>query len=223
MGNKKFKVGDRVRVIQVSLHDINTNLKIGDVGVIKVCEDTNAVVLVDFGKNFKTNGINYNLKKPGYAMYKDQLELANDEKIIIYRDGNKVIALDKTTGKKGIAKCNPLDTFDFNIGAKLAFERLTNDEILKKYDSTIRVGDTVEIVNKGKSYTTYDEWVTKHVANKKDICHYHYDIVPSNGMIGEVLHVAKHGDGNTTLAYVRISNQYCYKCYLIAVEGLKKV
>lgn len=49
-----------------------------------------------------------------------------NETIVIYRKGNEVIALDKKTGKKAIAKCSPEDAFDFNIGAKLAFDRLMN-------------------------------------------------------------------------------------------------
>lgn len=50
--------------------------------------------------------------------------LDEQEKIIIYRDDQKVIALDKRTGKKAEARCNPSDTFDFNIVARLAFDRL---------------------------------------------------------------------------------------------------
>ena len=47
------------------------------------------------------------------------------ETIVIYRKGNETIALDKTTGKKAVAKCSPDDTYDFMTGAQLAFERLT--------------------------------------------------------------------------------------------------
>lgn len=50
-----------------------------------------------------------------------------EECIVIYRKYNDVIALDKSTGRKGIAKCSP--EFDFGIGAKLAFERLTRTNI----------------------------------------------------------------------------------------------
>lgn len=50
--------------------------------------------------------------------------LEEQEKIIIYRDGRKVIALDKRTGEKAEARCNPSDTFDFGIGARIAFDRL---------------------------------------------------------------------------------------------------
>lgn len=52
-----------------------------------------------------------------------------EECIVIYRKYNDVIALDKSTGRKGIAKCSPEDKFDFGIGAKLAFERLTRTNI----------------------------------------------------------------------------------------------
>ena len=49
-----------------------------------------------------------------------------NETIVIYRKGREVIAVDKVTGDKAIAKCSPEDTFDFNVGAKLAFDRLMN-------------------------------------------------------------------------------------------------
>ena len=49
-----------------------------------------------------------------------------NETIVIYRKDREVIAVDKVTGDKAIAKCSPEDTFDFNVGAKLAFDRLMN-------------------------------------------------------------------------------------------------
>lgn len=60
-------------------------------------------------------------------------ELKNVDTIIITRDGNTVSlnAYDKSSGigypvvcHKTIAECSPDDIFDFNIGAKLAFDRL---------------------------------------------------------------------------------------------------
>ena len=53
--------------------------------------------------------------------------LDEQEKIIIYRDDRKVIALDKRTGKKAEAKCAPSGTFDFEIGARIAFDRLISE------------------------------------------------------------------------------------------------
>ena len=62
------------------------------------------------------------------SRYAEELVPVN-ECIVVYRKDSKVIALDKTTGKTGIAKCSPEDKFDFGIGAKLAFERLTRTNI----------------------------------------------------------------------------------------------
>ena len=62
------------------------------------------------------------------SRYAEELVPVN-ECIVIYRKDNKVIALDKTTGNKGVAKCSPDDEFNFETGAKLAFERLTGTNI----------------------------------------------------------------------------------------------
>lgn len=43
-------------------------------------------------------------------------------------DNNKIIARDLITGKTAEAKCNPKDEWNFNTGAKLALERLTEPE-----------------------------------------------------------------------------------------------
>ena len=45
----------------------------------------------------------------------DDLEPVN-ETIVIYRKDREVIAVDKTTGYKAIARCNPADEYDFHIG-----------------------------------------------------------------------------------------------------------
>ena len=50
------------------------------------------------------------------------------ECIVIYHKGNEVIALNKIDGSKAVAKCHPDDDFDFMVGAKLAFQRLTGSE-----------------------------------------------------------------------------------------------
>lgn len=55
----------------------------------------------------------------------DDLEPVN-ETIVIYSKDREVIAVDKITGDKAIARCNPADEYDFHIGAKLAFDRLMN-------------------------------------------------------------------------------------------------
>lgn len=85
-------------------------------------------------------------------------DLCKNNTIVIYQKGDKVIALDKRTGKKAVAKCDPRDTFDFNIGAKLAFERLSKNVTfrvlaIKPWDSFLTKGKIYEFVD-GK--TTWD-------------------------------------------------------------------
>lgn len=77
-------------------------------------------------------------------MDKANIEKIAPETIVIYKKDRQVIALDKSTGKKSIARCNPEDKFDFNIGARLAFERLTSSE--QKADNSIN--DTAKEVYK---------------------------------------------------------------------------
>lgn len=139
--SKKFKVGDRVVI-----KDLGVN------GVIRYIEDyciwgiPYAVELDE--KCERAHPITvYGLDlKNALWIAESNLEPIT-ERIVINRKGNHVIAHNTATGKKGIAKCNPKDTFDFNIGAKLAFERLMSTKRIVKQDK-YEVGDKVKIVDK---------------------------------------------------------------------------
>ena len=74
----------------------------------------------------------YGYSRDGYMHYKNRIKAAEflrekPECIVIYRKGKETIALDKTTGKKAVAKCSPEDKYDFEVGAKLAFTRLMGE------------------------------------------------------------------------------------------------
>lgn len=82
----------------------------------------------------------------------DLVRKAKQETIVIYRNDNKVVALDKTTGKKAEAKCNPADEFDFRTGAKLAFNRLMGDDVkpdngVREVKRKAKVGEYIKIVD----------------------------------------------------------------------------
>lgn len=83
--------------------------------------------------------------------YFDLVRKAKQETIVIYRNDNKVVALDKTTGEKAEAKCNPADEFDFRTGAKLAFNRLMGEDVkpdvgVREVKRKAKVGEYVKIV-----------------------------------------------------------------------------
>ncbi|MCI9585675.1 MAG: hypothetical protein HFH45_03465 [Bacilli bacterium] len=146
----------------------------------------------------------------------DRLELIKQNQTIhIYNDGTKTTAILKE-GKKVVDKaeaiCHKDDEFDFAIGAELAFNRLINKEI--------KVGDTVEVVDNGKSYTAYADWFEEN--NCKDLEKYFvYHNRPKEGLYAEVLAIGGHKlfEEKTILAI-----QTAFKeVYLIELDGVKKV
>lgn len=117
----RFKAGDKVRVKKFKKRPSTWNgegkmdhLMGKVVKIERVVSPTKCVYAVHDSKN------DYD-----WFFREDDLEPVN-ETIVIYSKDREVIALDKATGDKAIARCNPADECDFRIGAKLAFERLMN-------------------------------------------------------------------------------------------------
>ena len=86
------------------------------------------------------------------SIFSDNLEKVGSETIVIYRNDNKVVALDKSTGEKAEAKCNPSDEFDFRTGAKLAFNRLMGEDVkpdngVREVKRKAKVGEYIKIVD----------------------------------------------------------------------------
>jgi len=96
-----------------------------------------------------------------------QFELIEPFQVItIYQKGNKTIATltsDSTYVKHAKAICNPTDTYDFEIGASLAFGRLMDCEVVKvlefeepmvkKVKRKAIVGEYIEIVDPPFSFS----------------------------------------------------------------------
>lgn len=143
----KFKVGDRVRCINDG--DWGRNLS-GKFGTIKVKHDKSSWG-VEFDKYIYGHSCEGKAKDGhGWNCEERMLELVeektnpmkvNNECVVIYRKDREVIALDKLTGKKAVARCHPDDEFNFKFGATLAFDRLTNRALeCKKVKFNLRLG-----------------------------------------------------------------------------------
>ena len=118
----KFKVGDRVRILDGS------NIKNYTGGFAQGMKKyVGKVFVVKDVSCYDDHYIGYKLHNSPFTWDERGLELF-DDKIVIYRKDNQVIAVDRRTGEKGISRCNPEDTFDFYIGARLAFDRLLGDK-----------------------------------------------------------------------------------------------
>ena len=133
----------------------------------------------------------------------------HDNEIILYSDRN---------GMATVAKCHPDDKFNLKYGLDVVFGQM----IAKKQgkDKEIKAGDEVEIVDTGKMYTTYPEWLYKH-CDFKFVKSYAYGCSGSRykGLRGKVVAIAPHEDLDVTLAAIYSHGS----TYLIDVKGLKKV
>jgi hypothetical protein len=134
---KEFKIGDRVRVIDTFANKDMKN-KVGTV----VDFDENIFCLweigVEFDEKLDWGGHSCDGKgKQGFCRWglKRELELVEDRKIVITTDGKETLARlydGKKVIKTATAKCSRNDAFDFNTGARLAFERLFKTAAEKK-------------------------------------------------------------------------------------------
>ena len=70
----------------------------------------------------------------------------NKECVVIYRNGAETIALEKNTGRKAVAKCHAEDTYNFEIGAKLALTRLFPEPV-REVSRYAEVGEYIKITN----------------------------------------------------------------------------
>lgn len=152
MKKHKFKVGDRVKVKKNTV-TINRRT-VGECGTVKKLLTDN-YCSVEFDKfvgghdcnGFAKDGYGWNCAEDALDLVKHQ-----NETIVIYRNDNKVVALDKSTGEKAEAKCNSADEFDFRTGAKLAFNRLMGEDVkpdngVREVKRKAKVGEYVKVVD----------------------------------------------------------------------------
>lgn len=163
---RKFKVGDKVKLVKKNgLGDLGFN--VGDICTIDDC------VMSLFGYKIN-NGIHIGFTD------EECLELVKQSKpvqsIHIYSDGTTTTAVLKE-GKKVVkeskATCHEDDEFNFETGAKLAFERLFKEKLNVVKQDKYEVGDKVKIVSKWTVDTNensdgeMDHWLGKIMTIRK--------------------------------------------------------
>lgn len=137
MEKHKFKVGERYKSGYFADND----------AVIEITEISGGTV---FYKDVVGESIGLKHFQIG-SIFSAALEKV-DTTIVIYRNDNKVVALDKSTGEKAEANCNPADEFDFRTGAKLAFNRLMGEDVkpdngVREVKRKAKVGEYIKIVD----------------------------------------------------------------------------
>jgi hypothetical protein len=137
MVKRKFKVGERYKCGMI----------LDNGAVIEITEISGGTV---FYKDVVGESIGLKHFQIG-SIFSAALEKV-DTTIVIYRNDNKVVALDKSTGEKAEANCNPADEFDFRTGAKLAFNRLMGEDVkpdngVREVKRKAKVGEYIKIVD----------------------------------------------------------------------------
>lgn len=162
--DRKFKVGDRVRVIK----DCD-GAKKGMVGTIAVVDKPESYSEKTIG--VKTIGVKFDkmfygghtLKGRcewgyGHWVFPDCIELICGNKIVITADGATTTARfydGKKVIKAAKAECSPEDEFDFKVGANIAFDRLVDNEIKnprKYYDGKVVFSENTGDFKEGVLY-----------------------------------------------------------------------
>lgn len=156
----KYKVGDKVRVRS----DLTVGIMVDKKGnVVFIHHDMvrwrGKVMTID---SISLSGDYFCAESGKHYYWADELlEPIHTEKIVITTDGVTTIAR-KYDGKKLIkeakAVCSKDDTFDFNVGVKLAMERLL-EEKPKLYNGKVvcvDIGNAVQVYTKGKVYQFRD-------------------------------------------------------------------
>lgn len=142
--------------------------------------------------------------------------------------GNKIVLVDNADGTTVEAKCSPEDNFDIGEGIKEAFKKLNEkrEELRKQKeeeDKQIKVGDWVEVVNYGDSYTTHTDFFVKNNVPIQYCVNYCYGSHLSNGERGRVLFIA---DNKAIIQSAFVDDtdfEFEDAIYLIGLKGLRKV
>ena len=209
----KFKIGDKVTVKRKGSNwnpDGKMDHWLGKVMTIKVY-DNNDDTYKMYEDISEHDGVGWWWSEKDLELY----ESAPEENIsIVMRDG-KVIATDISSGTSVEV------SGDFESGVKEALESLLE----KKKE--IKVGDKVTIVDSGKIYSGYWQWVADNVEDKGLIARYKYEGSPSYFKETYIVRaIAPHGRYQSTkLAYIeRVFLEDCpSECVLIEINGIEKV
>lgn len=130
----KYKVGDKVRVRKDlcagdgKVYHMEGG-RYGDTFVSAMAHLVGKVVTIRAADKM------YAIEEFGYNWTDEMFEPVTVQKIVITTDGTETLARlydGNEVIKSATAKCSPEDTFDFNTGAKLAFERLIGEEKKEK-------------------------------------------------------------------------------------------
>ena len=172
----KFKVGDRVMVREwndmvaefgtdswgnIETKDVNGSVMPFVIGMKHLCGRT-ATITAFTGGDLERINLDFDDKSGDtcWCYVESMLESEIQQMITITRNGAVVKAVDSKSGLIGEAKCSPDDKFDFEIGAKLAIDRLFDAMRTRWEGRFVCIESEVQWWKVGKIYATENGIVT---------------------------------------------------------------
>lgn len=134
----KFKIGDRVKCVRAVANNKYVLDKIGT--IVENDYDKFGVEFDEYVHGHYCFLGSYRIHKDGHCWWcgeSDLVKVVCSEKIVITSDGKTTTAKmydGKEVVKTAISKCSPEDEFDFETGAKIAFDRLFVKPEEKSFD-----------------------------------------------------------------------------------------
>lgn len=124
----------------------------------------------------------------------------------------------------GVEWKDNVGTYFYECEGDFRFTFYYSEEMLDKWnEGKICEGDTVKVINTGLNYSSYPQWVGKHISDPYMAARYCYGS-PNTEKKYKVIKIAEHERNHRPLAYIEEIGGLSYnKCYLIEVEGLEKV
>ena len=93
----------------------------------------------------------------------------------------------------------------------------------KQIIEEIKIGDVVKIIDRGETYSTYDDFMMEY-GTKRNCLGWDYNKSPSAEKNYKVINIANHLSRNIKLAIIEeIGICYLPKTFIIGLEGLQKI
>lgn len=138
--------------------------------------------------------------------------------------GNKIVLVDNKDGTTVETRCHPDDEFDIGVGINEAFKKLNQKreeekKCNKEENEKIKVGDWVEVVNSGRGYSLWYDWLPYNKFNL--IKKFGYGRILTEGMKGQVKFM--NGTKDNLGKEIVYFEDCMGLCHTIGIDGLKKV
>lgn len=213
----KFKVGD---IVEITGNSNSHDFKIGE--KVKLYREYNDGLLLYYrngGTAFRAEKLNGSKIQCDIVRVSDMKLASTDKVLTITTSDDKTTLTDgtHTTTIKRYYDDKPNEQNAVAIVIDKYYQELKD---IEKAEKLPKVGDTVKVIDDGRTHSTYDEWFTKYNIDIKYALKWKYGESPNNGERYKIVAIHPHDrDKSSTLVLVEDERN----CYIMNIEGIEVV